>query len=89
MTEKKRTLFVEPSLTAVLALLVLPLLHAGQAGALYFIDGAKGTGPVYNNPNHGMCVIGIKANDNVLVDANNTNSKAVHPRCDRRKGGPR
>jgi hypothetical protein len=77
MTPKRRTRFVNAPLIAVLSLLVMPLLYAGEAGATYFIDGSVGTGPLsYDNPNDGQCVVGIRmnaGNAEFLVDKNITN----------------
>jgi hypothetical protein len=52
----------------------MSLLYAGQAGAIYFIDGSVGTDPLtYDNPNDGQCVVGIRmnaGNAEFLVDKN-------------------
>ena len=74
MTVKRGTRFARAPLIAALAFLVMPLLNAGRAGAMYLADGSRQTGPgTYENPNDGFCVIGIKPNGDMLVDKNITN----------------
>ncbi|MBI4514913.1 MAG: hypothetical protein HY699_03735, partial [Deltaproteobacteria bacterium] len=79
ITGKRKTLFARAPLVAALALLSMPLFHAGQAGAVYLLDGAVGTDPLsYDNPNDGMCVVGIRDSGGTaqfLIDKNITNAR--------------
>jgi hypothetical protein len=59
--------------------LAMPLMLAGTAGAMYLTDGTKssgtGTATVYSNPNDGMCVVGLKFDGTLDVNASITNFK--------------
>ena len=60
----------------VVCAVAIPFLLAGDAGAMYLTDGAKTVSPgVYDNPNDGMCVIGVAANGDMLVDPAITNKR--------------
>lgn len=61
---------------AALFALVVPLMIAGSAGAMYLTDGTKEVSPgVYENPNDGMCIVGVAANGDMLVDTTITNAR--------------
>ncbi len=51
-------------------------MSVSYAGAVYLRDGTKEVSPgVYVNPNDGMCVVGLAANGNMLIDASVTNAR--------------
>ncbi|MBI5633339.1 MAG: PKD domain-containing protein [Nitrospirae bacterium] len=61
---------------AALFALVIPLMVAGSAGAMYLTDGTKEVSAgVYENPNDGMCIVGVAANGDMLVDTSITNAR--------------
>ncbi len=69
MTAKTRTRCANAPLIVMLSLLLMPLLYAGEAGALYPPDGTKPDGSGgYMIPADGMCVIGVKLDGTMLVD---------------------
>lgn len=64
------------SFGAAVGAFLASLLIGSGAGAIYLADGARPDGMGgYANPDDGMCVIGIKANGDMLVDTNVTNAK--------------
>jgi hypothetical protein len=69
----KRKAFLRQALqVAALSLFVLPL--TGRAGAMYMPDGTKPDGAGgYMNPNDGVCVIGVKPDGTMKIDASITN----------------
>ena len=78
MIARTKTQSVKAPLVTALTVLVT-LLAAGQAGAVYLRDGAVGNDPLsYDNPKDGMCVVGIRDNLGVaefLIDKNITNAR--------------
>jgi len=63
-------------LSAALMVAATAGLGVAPVGAIYLSDGSRQTGPgTYENPDDGMCVIGIKANGDMLVDTNITNAR--------------
>lgn len=61
--------------TVAIALTLL-ILFAGNSGAMYLTDGANEVSPgVYENPNDGMCIVGVAANGDMLVDTSITNAR--------------
>ncbi|MFH1216857.1 MAG: PKD domain-containing protein [Pseudomonadota bacterium] len=58
------------------AFAVSPIFMSSEAWAMFMIDGTKEVSPgIYENPNDGMCVIGIDGSGNMLVDTSITNAR--------------
>lgn len=74
MTAKTRTRVVKAQLIATLSFVLMPLLYAGQAGAMYLNDGTVQVSPgVYDNPGDGFCVSGITTAGTMTVVPGITN----------------